>query len=104
MRIVFMGTPQAAAASLQRLINDGHEIAAVYTQPDRPSGRGNKITFSPVKGLAVTNNLPVLQPAKIKTPEALEEFRSRQADVVVVVAYGRILPKGFLNAFRYGAL
>ena len=104
MKIVFMGTPKAASVSLERLINDGHQIVAVYTQPDRPSGRGNKITFSPVKELAISHNLSVLQPAKIKTPQALEEFRSHQADVVVVVAYGRILPEGFLNAFRYGAL
>ena len=104
MKIVFMGTPHAAAVSLKRLIDDGHEIVAIYTQPDRPAGRGNKIAFSPVKELSVSNNLPILQPVKIKTPEALETFRSHQADVVVVVAYGRILPEGFLNAYRYGAL
>jgi len=104
MKIVFMGTPKAAALSLERLISDGHEIVAVYTQPDRPSGRGNKLTFSTVKELAVKSDLPVAQPLKIRTPEALEEFRSHQADIVVVVAYGRILPEGFLNAFQHGAL
>ena len=99
-----MGTPQAAAVSLERLLSDGLEIAAVYTQPDRPSGRGNKITFSPVKQVALDRGLPVLQPTKIRTPEAIEEFRSFKADVAVVVAYGRILPDTFLTAFPKGAI
>lgn len=99
-----MGTPAAAAVSLQSLLDDGHDIVAVYTQPDRPSGRGNKIAFSPVKELALENALPTYQPLKIKTPETLEEFRSHVADVAVVVAYGRILPEGFLNAFPMGAI
>src|SRR6185369_9100214 len=104
MNIVFMGTPQTAAVVLERLIDDGHEIAAVYTQPDRPSGRGKKLKFSAVKELALSRNIAILQPTKIKTQEALDEFRSHDTDVAVVVAYGRILPEGFLNAFRYGAL
>ena len=104
MKIVFMGTPSAAAVTLQRLIDDGHQIVAVYTQPDRPSGRGNKMVYSAVKDLAISNDLNVLQPARIRTAEALDEFRSHDADVAVVVAYGRILPEGFLNAFRYGGL
>lgn len=104
MRIVFMGTPQAAVPSLSKLVDDGHEIAAVYTQPDRPSGRGNKIVFSPVKQFATDKGIYVLQPAKIRTPEALEEFRSFRADVAVVVAYGRILPETFLNTYPQGAL
>lgn len=99
-----MGTPAAAAVSLQRLIDDGHEIAAVYTQPDRPSGRGNKITFSPVKQLAVDRGIAVFQPTKIRTEEATAEFRSFNADIAVVVAYGRILPDAFLNAFPNGAV
>lgn len=104
MKIVFMGTPQAAVASLERVIDDGHEVVAVYTQPDRPAGRGNKIAFSPVKQFALDHDLPVYQPAKIRTLEALEEFRSRIAEVAVVVAYGRILPDTFLNAFPMGAI
>lgn len=104
MKIVFMGTPAAAAESLRRLLGAGHEVVAVYTQPDRPSGRGNKIAFSPVKEIALENDLPLYQPTKIKTDEALQEFRSRAADVAVVVAYGRILPAGFLNAFAIGAI
>ncbi|MBK9152977.1 MAG: methionyl-tRNA formyltransferase [Chloracidobacterium sp.] len=104
MKVVFMGTPQAAVPSFERLIEDGHEIAAVYTQPDRPSGRGNKVTFSPVKQFALEHGIPVFQPLKIKTPEELEVFRSHEADAAVVVAYGRILPPGFLNAFHFGAV
>jgi methionyl-tRNA formyltransferase len=104
MKIVFMGTPQAAVASLERVIVDGHEVAAVYTQPDRPSGRGNNIVFSPVKQFALDHDLPVYQPTKIRTLEALEEFRSHGADVAVVVAYGRILPETFLDAFPMGAI
>ena len=99
-----MGTPQAAATSLERLIADGHEIVGVYTQPDRPAGRGKKIVFSPVKELALDRGLKVFQPTKIKIDEALNEFESLGADVAVVVAYGRILPDGFLNAFDQGAI
>lgn len=99
-----MGTPQAAVQSLERVISDGHEVAVVYTQPDRPSGRGNKVTFSQVKETAMRAGLPVLQPTKIKTPEALNEFQAHNADVAVVVAYGRILPETFLNAFPLGAI
>ncbi len=99
-----MGTPQAAVPTLERLIDDGHEVVAVYTQPDRPSGRGNKIVFSPVKELALGRNIPVFQPAKVKTPEAAAEFKALYADVAVVVAYGRILPETFLDAFRHGAI
>ena len=99
-----MGTPRAAVPSLERLLGDGHDLAAVYTQPDRPSGRGNKIVFSPVKEFAIQHDLPVFQPSKIKTSEALDEFRSHKADVAVVVAYGRILPEGFLTAFPKEAI
>jgi methionyl-tRNA formyltransferase len=104
MKIVFMGTPQAAVTSLERVIAEGHEVVAVYAQPDRPSGRGNKIAFSPVKQFALDHDLPVYQPSKIRTLEALEEFRGHGADVAVVVAYGRILPETFLNAFPMGAI
>jgi len=99
-----MGTPEAAAKSLKRLVADGHDVAAVYTQPDRPAGRGNKIAFSPVKEAALELGIPVLQPTKIKTTEALAELESFAADVLVVVAYGRILPETFLTAFPMGAI
>jgi methionyl-tRNA formyltransferase len=104
MKIVFMGTPNAAVQSLARSVSDGHDVVAVYTQPDRPAGRGNKIAFSPVKESALKMGIPVLQPTKIKTPEALAELKSFAADVLVVVAYGRILPEAFLNAFPRGAV
>src|SRR5687768_2094542 len=104
MKIVFMGTPRAAVASLERIVLDGHDIVAVYTQPDKPAGRGNKIAFSAVKQFAVDHDLTVVQPVKIKTSEALTEFKNLAADVAVVVAYGRILPESFLNAFPMGAI
>ncbi|HLM59693.1 MAG TPA: methionyl-tRNA formyltransferase [Pyrinomonadaceae bacterium] len=104
MKIVFMGTPQAAFPSLERILRDGHEVVAVWTQPDKPSGRGNKIAASPVKEFAIQNDLPVYQPTKIKIAETLELFQSHKADVAVVVAYGRILPETFLQAFPKGAI
>lgn len=99
-----MGTPQAAVPTLQKILDDGHEVVGVYTQPDRPAGRGNKLAAPPVKVFALQNNLSVFQPTKIKTPEALELFQSHKADVAVVVAYGRILPEGFLNSFPKGVI
>ena len=99
-----MGTPNAAAASLERILRDGHEIVAVYTQPDKPAGRGKKLNASPVKEFALEQSLPIFQPLKIKTPEALETFKSHNADVAAVVAYGRILPETFLEAFPKGAI
>ena len=104
MKVVFMGTPQAAVPSIERILRDGHEIVAVYTQPDRPAGRGNKISASPIKEFALIHGLPVFQPLKIRTPDALELFQSHKADVAVVVAYGRILPATFLTAFPKGAI
>jgi methionyl-tRNA formyltransferase len=104
MRIVFMGTPNAAVAALERILRDGHEVVAVYTQPDKPAGRGKQMRTSPVKDFALENNLKIYQPTKIKTADALEEFKSHNADVAVVVAYGRILPETFLQAFPKGAI
>ena len=104
MRLVFMGTPESAVPSLHRLIGDGHEVVAVWTQPDKPAGRGNKLHQSPVKQFAVQHNLTVHQPLKIKTPAAKELFASHQADAAIVVAYGRILPPDFLGAPRHGCI
>jgi methionyl-tRNA formyltransferase len=104
MRIVFMGTPESAVPSLRRLVDDGHEIIAVWTQPDKPAGRGKQLHASPVKQFALEHNLPIQQPAKIKTPEAKELFASHNADVAVVVAYGKILPQEFLDAPRRGCV
>ena len=99
-----MGTPLAAVPSLENLLDNGHEIVAVWTQPDRPAGRGNKLAMPPVKEFALENKLEIFQPAKIKTAESLELFKSHGADVAVVVAYGRILPESYLSAFPKGAV
>ena len=104
MRIVFMGTPHAAVPTLRQCLNEGHEVVAVWTQPDRPAGRGNKITFSPVKEFALSQGLKVFQPARIKNDEAKQLFASHNADVAVVVAYGKILPDEFLRAPRRGCI
>ena len=104
MRIVFMGTPDSAVPSLRRLLDDGHEIIAVWTQPDKPAGRGNKLHQSPVKEFAHGRNLTIHQPAKIKTGEAKALFASLNADAAIVVAYGKILPAEFLNAPRHGCI
>jgi methionyl-tRNA formyltransferase len=104
MRIVFMGTPESAVPSLRRLMEDDHEVAAVWTQPDRPAGRGNKLHPPPVKTFAIEHGFAVHQLAKIKTPEALELFQSHQAEVVIVVAYGRILPATFLSTPPLGCI
>lgn len=104
MRIVFMGTPESAVPSLRRLVDDGHEIAAVWTQPDKPSGRGKKLQQSPVKAFALEHNLTIHQPQKIRNDDANQLFASHNADVAVVVAYGKILPQEFLEAPRQGCL
>jgi len=92
MRIVFMGTPQAAVPTLRRCLEDSHEVVAVWTQPDKPAGRGNKVSFTPVKEFALAHGLSVFQPARIRNDEAKQLFASHDADLAVVVAYGRILP------------
>lgn len=99
-----MGTPAAAVPSLARCLEDGHEVVAVWTQPDRPSGRGHKLTLSEVKKFAITKGLNVEQPSRIKTDEAKKLFASYCADVAVVVAYGRILPLEFLQAPSRGCI
>jgi methionyl-tRNA formyltransferase len=104
MRLIFMGTPEAAVPTLRRCLEDGHEVAAVWTQPDRPAGRGNKLSIPPVKEFALLHNLAVHQPAKIRNEEALNLFASHEADAAVVVAYGRILPPPFLLAPRRGCI
>ena len=104
MRIFFMGTPESAVPSLERLLADGHEVVSVWTQPDKPAGRGDKIHSPAIKEFALEHNLPVEQPKKIKTLEAKDLFASYEAEVAVVVAYGRILPPEFLRAPRRGCI
>ena len=104
MKIVFMGTPQAAVPTLQKILDDGHEVVAVWTQPDKPAGRGKRLSSPPVKEFALENGLAVFQPSKIKNDEALHLFQAHQADLAVVVAYGKILPESFLASFPNGAI
>jgi methionyl-tRNA formyltransferase len=104
MKIVFMGTPEFAVPSLRAIIGAGHEIAAVVTQPDRPSGRGKVLTPPPVKTAAEAAGIPVLQPAKIRTEEFFAELSSYSPDLICVTAYGRILPKSILDLPRHGCV
>ena len=97
MRVVFMGTPDIAATCLKKIIADGFEIVGCYTQPDRPKGRGMKMVYSPVKEVAIANNIPVFQPENFRSDEVVEEFRALKPDICAVVAYGRILPQRVLD-------
>ncbi len=102
MRVVFMGTPEIAATCLKQIIADGFEVAAVYTQPDRPKGRGMKMVYSPVKEVALSHDLPVYQPEHFKDEETAAQLRALKPDVVAVVAYGRILPQRILDIVPNG--
>ena len=104
LRIIFAGTPDFAARHLQALIDSEHQIVGVYSQPDRPAGRGKKLKASEVKELALANDLPVFQPASLKSDDALAELSSLNADIMIVVAYGLLLPKAILEAPRLGCL
>lgn len=104
MRIVFMGTPDFARESLAQLLQTEHELVAVYTQPDRPSGRGRKLTPSAVKVLALEAGIPVYQPEKARAAEVVAELAALQPDVIIVVAYGQILPQAILDIPRLGCL
>ncbi len=97
MRIVFMGTPDFAVPSLGHLILNGHEIAAVYTQPDKPAGRGRSVTVSPVKKAALAHNLTVVQPVSLKQPDAIAQLAEFKPDMIVITAYGQILPQAVLD-------
>lgn len=104
MRILFMGTPDFAVASLRHLVEDGHEICGVFTQPDKPKNRGMKLTFPPVKEYALTQNLAVYQPLKVKDGTALALVQELKPELIVVAAYGRILPEEILEAPKYGSI
>ena len=104
MRIVFMGTPDFAAASLRKLLDEQFEVVGVFTQPDKPKGRGMELAYSPVKELALQAGLPVFQPDKMRDGRALSILQQLQPDILVVVAYGRILPDELLALPRYGAV
>ncbi|MEZ6966754.1 methionyl-tRNA formyltransferase [Aeromonas sp. S9(2024)] len=104
LKLIFAGTPDFAARHLAALLSSGHEVVAVYTQPDKPAGRGQKLTASPVKELAIAHNLPIYQPASLRNEEAQAELASLGADLMVVVAYGLILPKAVLDTPRLGCI
>ena len=104
MRILFMGTPDFAVASLKALVEAGHEICGVFTQPDKPKNRGHKLAFSPVKEYAVTRDLDVYQPLKMRDGEALGIVERLQPELIVVAAYGKILPEEILCAPKYGSI
>lgn len=104
MRIIFAGTPEFAAHHLDALIASEHEVVAVYTQPDRPAGRGKKLQASAVKSLALEHGLAVEQPENFKSAAALEQLQHYQADLMIVVAYGLLLPQAVLDVPRYGCI
>ena len=104
MRVVFMGTPDFAAASLQQILSDGFEVVGVFTQPDKPKGRGMALSASPVKELALAHGIPVFQPEKMRDGTALEALKGLSPDVLAVVAYGRILPPEILKVPDFGAV
>ena len=105
MNVIFMGTPDFAVPTLEMLIEEGHHISAVVTQPDKPKGRGKKSSMSPVKEVALAHDLPVLQPERIKGDESFfEHIQSLNPDVIVVVAFGQILPESILNIPKYGCI
>jgi len=104
MRILFMGTPDFAVASLKRLVEDGHEICGVITQPDKPKNRGHKMQPTPVKEYALTRNLEVYQPVKARDGEAMGIVESLNPELIVVAAYGKVLPEELLNYPKYGSI
>ncbi len=104
MKIVFMGTPDFAVPSLEMLVNEGYEVVAAVTQPDKPKGRGNKLTAPPVKEFALLHGINVLQPEKIKTPEFIEQIRALNPDLLITAAYGKILSKDLLEVPTKGCI
>ena len=104
MRVVFMGTPDIAATCLKQILADGFEVVGVYTQPDRPKGRGMKLVASPVKEVALEHEIPVFQPENFRDSATVEQLKALQPDICAVVAYGRILPQTVLDVPTYGCI
>ncbi|MGN1168104.1 MAG: methionyl-tRNA formyltransferase [Lachnospiraceae bacterium] len=104
MKVIFMGTPDFSVGTLEALVKAGHEIVLCVTQPDKPKGRGGKMQFTPVKEAALAHDIPVFQPKRVRTPECIEELRKYKADVMVVIAFGQILPKEILEMTPYGCI
>ncbi len=104
MTLVFLGTPSFAVPTLERIVQAGHRILAVFTQPDRPKGRGGELAASPVKASALRFSLPVYQPERIRRPEAVEQLKQMQPDAMVVVGYGQIIPQSIIDIPRHGII
>ncbi len=104
MKVIFMGTPDFSVGTLKALIEAGHEVVLAVTQPDKPKGRGGKMQYTPVKEVALEHNIPVFQPKRVRTPECVEELRKYNADIMVVIAFGQILPKEILEMTPYGCV
>lgn len=104
MKVLFMGTPDFAVPTLEHIIDAGHEVTLVVTQPDKVKGRGREVVMTPVKECAVKNNIPVFQPVKIKDEESITTLKKYEFDVIVVVAFGQILSKEILDMPRYGCI
>lgn len=104
MRVIFMGTPDFSVGTLEALVDAGHEVVLAVTQPDKPKGRGEKMQYTPVKETAVRYGIPVFQPRRIRDPECIGELRKYKADVMVVIAFGQILPKEILQMTPYGCI
>lgn len=104
MRVIFMGTPDFSVEILNALVEAGHDVVLAVTQPDKPKGRGTKMQLTPVKETAISHGIPVFQPKKVRTPECVEELKKYQADIMVVVAFGQILPKEILEMTPYGCV
>lgn len=104
MKIVFMGTPDFAVSSLEMLVENGYEVAAVYSQPDKPKGRGHKMQATPVKEVALKYNIPVYQPQTLRDEEVQKQLAALQPDLIIVVAYGKLLPQEVLDIPKYGCV
>lgn len=104
MRVIFMGTPEFSVGTLEALISAGHDVCLAVTQPDKPKGRGKEMQFPPVKEAAISHGIPVYQPRRIRERECVEELRKYNADVMVVIAFGQILPKEILEMTPYGCI
>ena len=104
MRVIFMGTPDFAVPVLEAIIQAGHTVIGVYTQPDKPKGRGKSMQYTPVKEKALEHQIPVYQPVRVREPEVIEEIRNLQPDIIIVVAFGQILPEELLAIPPYGCV
>lgn len=104
MKVIFMGTPDFSVGTLEALVAAGHEVVLAVTQPDKPKGRGKEMQFTPVKECALKYHIPVYQPRRVREPECIEELRKYEADIMVVVAFGQILPKEILEMTAYGCV